>query len=88
MLRFVLNIVLRNLQIQNLYTHTKRCGSQCSLHSSLLFHPSPIHSNEYCDFSTNFFFKLHFPEIRYVRNIIVNNVRQHNYFITQGNYIG
>jgi len=24
----------------------------------------------------------------YKRNIILNNVRQHNYFITQGNYIG
>jgi len=24
----------------------------------------------------------------YKRNIILNSVRQHNYFITQGNYIG
>jgi len=23
-----------------------------------------------------------------IRNIILNSVRQHNYFITQGNYIG
>ena len=24
----------------------------------------------------------------YKRNIILNSVRQHNYFITQGNYVG
>jgi len=27
-------------------------------------------------------------EISYKFNIILNNVRQHNYFITQGNYTG
>jgi len=44
MLRFMLNILLRNFQIQNLYINTERCGSPCSLHSSLLFHPvsSPL----------------------------------------------
>ena len=26
--------------------------------------------------------------IAYERNITLNSVRQHNYFITQGNYIG
>jgi len=29
-----------------------------------------------------------FVKTNKIGNIILNNVRQHNYFITQGNYIG
>jgi len=34
------------------------------------------------------FFLMEASQCAYKRNVILNNVRQDNYFITQGNYIG
>jgi len=39
-------------------------------------------------FYREIFFLMEASRCAYKRNIILNSVRQHNYFITQGTYIG
>ena len=70
MSRFVLNILLRNFQIQNLYIHTKCCGPLCSLHSSLLFHPVSNPLQLILRLQHKLSFKLHFLEIRYLKLLL------------------